>query len=157
MYSRKLFFISMLLTLIFFSCVDKDDPSAEKPSGNWVLAGMNHSTTVLEKSGGNIRFVASPTDVVWAMFNAQPTTSINTYKVVKGPAATLAADEMVLRIDYGTGESWYSTGTNNPTATVARDGLGNIRITVPAVNVRHFVNNAIQNDSTQASCVLIYK
>ena len=155
---KHLFLLTLLLSSILISCkVDKDDPSAERPSGNWVLAGMNHSTTNMERNGTNVHFIASPTDAVWARFNTQPTGVTNYYKVVKGPAATLAADEMVLQIDYGMGESWYSTGTGNFTATVLRDGLGNIRITVPSVTVRHYINNVIQNDSTQGSCVLIYK
>ncbi len=156
---KQFFLLTLLLSPGLMSCfkVDKDDPSAEKPSGNWLLAGMNHSANVMERSGSNIHFMDSPTDMVWARFSAQPTTSISSYKVVKGPAATLAADEMILQIDYGMGESWYSTGTGNYTATVLGDGLGNIRITVPSVTVRHYLNNVIQNDSTQGSCVLIYK
>jgi hypothetical protein len=157
--SKKLLLLTLLLPSVLMSCfkVDKDDPSAEKPSGNWVLAGMNHSANVMERSGSNVHFMASPTAMVWARYSAQPTTSISSYKVVKGPAATLAADEMILEIDYGMNESWYSTGTGNYTATVLRDGLGNIRITVPSVTVRHYLNNVIQADSTQGSCVLIYK
>jgi hypothetical protein len=149
--------ILLMMVIALNACVNKDDPTAERPSGNWVFEGMNYSSTNLAKPGNNVHFTASGEDGVWCLFSAQPTTSINAYKIVKGPVASPGANEMVLQVDHGIGDSWYSTGTEQLMATVARDGLGNIRITVPSVNIRHYKNNILQADSTKGSCVLIYK
>lgn len=63
---------------------------------------------------------------------------------------------MVLQIDNGANESWYSTGEGNKQATVTKDFYGDIKVTVPLVAVRHFTNGVMQNDSTLASADLNY-
>lgn len=80
-----------------------------------------------------------------------PNGSITTYKLVKGSASTLANDETVLHVDNGVNESWYSKGEGSKLTTVSKYFYGDIKVTLPLVTVKHFINGVMQNDSTTAS------
>jgi hypothetical protein len=151
-------FYLLLITLFANGCiVDKDDPTAAKPNANWVLAGQNFSSLTNSSTGTNVHFTNGAAQGIWARFTALPNGSIAAYKIIKGPVSTLASNEMVLQIDNGANESWYSTGEVNKQATVSKDFYGDITVIVPLVTVKHFTNGVMQNDSTTASAVLFYK
>lgn len=147
----------LLMTLLEQGCINKDDPAAAKPYANWVFAGQNYSSPTNSIAGTNVHFTNGTTQGVWARFNALPNGFITTYKIIKGPASTLANDEMVLQVDNGANENWYSTGDGNKQAMVSKDYYGDITVTVPPVTVKHFLNGVMQNDSTIASATLFYR
>ena len=147
----------LLMTFLAYGCVKKDDPNAAKSNANWVFAGQNYSSLTNGSDGINVHFTNGSTQGVWARFNVLPNGSITTYKIINGPASTLENDEMVLQVDNGTNESWYSTGEGNKQSTVSKDYFGDITVTVPLVTVKHFLNGVMQNDSTTASAVLFYR
>lgn len=148
--------VCLLSVVLMGRACSKDDPSSVRPAANWVLAGQNYSSLSYISAGANVHFADGPTQGVWARFNALPNGSITTYKIIKGPASTLANDEMVLQVDKGVDESWYSTGEGNKLTTVSKDFYGNMKVTVPLVTVKHFMNGLMQNDSTTASADLNY-
>ena len=150
-------FCLLLLTFLTQGCnANRDDPGAVRPYANWVLTVQNYTSLTNSSSGTNVHFTNGPSQGVWAYFSSLPNGSITTYKIIKGPANTLANNEMVLQIDNGANESWYSTGEGNKQATVTKDFYGDIKVTVPLVAVRHFTNGVMQNDSTLASADLNY-
>jgi hypothetical protein len=148
--------VCLLSVVLMGKACSKDDPSSVKPAANWVLAGQNYSSLTYSGASGNVHFTNGPTQGVWGRFNALPNGSVTTYKIIKGPASALANDEMVLQVDNGVNESWYSTGVGNKLGTVSKDYYGNLKVTVPAITVKHFTNGVMQNDSTTASADLNY-
>ncbi len=153
---KKSFFTCLFYLLAFTGCVNKDDPTAEKANATWIFDGQNYSTLQNNSSGSNVHFTLSATESAWALCNALPNGAISSYKIKKGPATSLADNEMVFKIDHGINESWYSTGEGNNYAVVTKGYYGEIKISIPPVAVRHFVGGTMQNDSTVASCEFNY-
>ncbi len=171
---KKLFILTALVSIVFFSACTKEDDSPNTGSGSiptagWQIGTTNYSTFFTQRNAGlnnSIMFAdkipgLNDVSTVIVLFNNISGIAAGTYKiVVKSDQTALLADEIMVSPNTGytqsTGsynKSYVSVLGQTITATVTITG-GKAKLVVPSHNIISFPINTSSTTTTFAGTLV---